>query len=238
MTTYALVLAGGTGTRFGAATPKQLLDLDGRSILEVSAAALATAPGVDAVVIVAHPDCRAVADEVAQRVPGVVAVVDGGDTRADSTRRGLAAVDAPDDALVLVHDAARPLVSQRVVADCLAALRQHDAVTPALESTDTLLEVDSGDRVVASPPRDRLRRVQTPQGFRLGVLRRAHAAAAVDPHAVPTDDVSVVLAHEPGASVVVVPGEESNLKITRPDDLERARQVLAQRRVTGEREDA
>lgn len=238
MTTHALVLAGGTGSRFGSPIPKQLLDLDGRSILEISAAVIASAPGVDAVVLVVHPDCREVAEQVAARVAGVVAVVDGGATRAESTRRGLAAIDADDDALVLVHDAARPLVSHHVIQDCLAALARHDAVTPAVESVDTLLEVDDTGRVVGSPSRERLRRVQTPQGFRLGVLRRAHAAASADPQAAPTDDVSVVLAHAPGASVVVVAGEESNVKITRPADLEAARRLLTERAVAGEREHA
>ncbi|MCK5892653.1 MAG: 2-C-methyl-D-erythritol 4-phosphate cytidylyltransferase [Aeromicrobium sp.] len=226
MTVHALVLAGGTGTRFGAATPKQLLDLDGRSVLAHAVSRLAGHPDVDWIVLVTHAESAREAHRVAVAEPKVVTVVSGGATRADSTRLGLAAIpELADDDLVLVHDAARPLVTGEIVDACLAALADHDAVTPAVESVDTLVEVDSAGLVVRNVDRSVVRRVQTPQGFRAGVLRRAHAAAALEPGE-PTDDCGVVLAHVPGARVTVVPGDERNLKITRPADLDLARRWL------------
>ncbi len=226
MTVHALVLAGGTGTRFGAATPKQLLDLDGSTVLAHAVRRLAQHPEVDWIVLVTHAESAREAHRVAVAEPKVATVVSGGATRAESTRLGLAAIpDLADDDLVLVHDAARPLVTTAVVDACLAGLVDHDAVTPAVESVDTLVEVDADGTVLRGVDRASVRRVQTPQGFRAGVLRRAHAAAArLD--ADPTDDCGVVLAHVPGARVAVVAGDERNLKITRPADLDLARRWL------------
>ncbi|MFT4299366.1 MAG: 2-C-methyl-D-erythritol 4-phosphate cytidylyltransferase [Aeromicrobium sp.] len=225
VTVWALVLAGGTGSRFGSEQPKQLLDLGGRSVFARSVDALAGHRRVDRIVLVTHAASAPEAERIAAAEPKVVSVVAGGDTRAASTRAGLAAVPAwGDDDLVLVHDAARPLVPPAVIDACVSALDNNDAATPALECVDTVVEVDA-DRMVRTIQRARLRRVQTPQAFRASVLCRAHAADALAPGE-PTDDCAVVLAHEPGARVVVVPGDERNLKITRPGDLAQARRWL------------
>jgi 2-C-methyl-D-erythritol 4-phosphate cytidylyltransferase len=228
VTVHALVLAGGTGSRFGAATPKQLLDLDGSTVLAHTVRRLASHAGVDWIVLVTHPESAREAHRVAVAEPKVVTVVAGGASRAESTRLGLAAIpELADDDLVLVHDAARPLVTDAIVDACLEGLEHHDAVTPAVDVVDTLVEVDDDGRIVGRLDRALVRRVQTPQGFRAGVLRRAHAAAAAEPGE-PTDDCAVVLAHVPGASIVVVPGDERNLKITRPADLDLARRWLTE----------
>ncbi|WP_229053255.1 2-C-methyl-D-erythritol 4-phosphate cytidylyltransferase [Aeromicrobium sp. Leaf350] len=228
MTVHALVLAGGTGTRFGATTPKQLLDLEGSTVLSHSVRRLAAHPGVDCIVLVTHAESAREAHRIAVAEAKVVAVVEGGATRADSTRLGLAAVPGlSDDDVVLVHDAARPLVTDAIVDACLAGVVLHDAVTPAIDVVDTLVEVDADGVVVGTVDRKVVRRVQTPQAFRAGVLRDAHAAAAREP-AEPTDDCGVVLAHVPGASVAVVAGDERNLKITTPADLDLARRWLTE----------
>ncbi|GAA1736918.1 2-C-methyl-D-erythritol 4-phosphate cytidylyltransferase [Aeromicrobium alkaliterrae] len=228
MTVHALVLAGGTGTRFGATTPKQLLDLEGSTVLSHAVRRLAAHPGIDCIVLVTHAESAREAHRIAVAEAKVVAVVEGGRTRADSTRLGLAAVPGlADDDVVLVHDAARPLVTDTIVDACLHALDEHDAVTPAVDVVDTLVEVDDAGVILRGVDRRSVRRVQTPQAFRAGVLRQAHAAAAGE-DAEPTDDCGVVLAHVPGASVAVVPGDERNLKITRPADLDLARRWLAE----------
>ncbi|MFT4189074.1 MAG: 2-C-methyl-D-erythritol 4-phosphate cytidylyltransferase [Aeromicrobium sp.] len=225
MTVHALVLAGGVGERFGSGQPKQLSLLAGRSVLAHSVAAFADSPLIDQVVIVTGEGSRAEAERIAQGEPKVAAVVAGGATRAESTRQGLAAVPDDEDALVLVHDAARPLVSAEVIARVVAALDDYDAVTVGVDCVDTTVEVDAGGRIVATPDRARLRRVQTPQGFRAGLLRRAHAAVA----AAHTDDCSVVRAAFPETPILVVPGDEDNLKITRAGDLAVAERVLQRR---------
>ena len=130
------------------------------------------------------------------------------------------------ECLVLVHDAARPLVSAEVIGRCIEALVDHPAVLVAVPATDTMVEVDADETVRSVPPRSSLRRVQTPQGFRSDVLRSAYAAAEADPDFVATDDASVVFHYLPGHSVAVVAGEERNLKVTTPLDLQLAESLL------------
>ena len=127
---------------------------------------------------------------------------------------------------MLIHDAARPLVSPAVIAGCVAALRQHDAVGTAVPSSDTILHV-AGGVITDVPPREILYRAQTPQGFRLSVIAEAHRRAAADPDFVATDDCSVVLRYLPDVPVHVVPGSESNIKVTYPGDLAVAEALLS-----------
>jgi 2-C-methyl-D-erythritol 4-phosphate cytidylyltransferase len=138
-----------------------------------------------------------------------------------------AAAGAPlADCGVLLHDAARPLVDQRIIADCVAALRDHDAAGVAVPASDTMVVTENG--VMHSvPPRETLFRCQTPQCFRLSVITRAHELAAADPAFAPTDDCGVVLRYLPAVDVHIVPGSERNIKITYPQDLAVAEAVLA-----------
>jgi 2-C-methyl-D-erythritol 4-phosphate cytidylyltransferase len=230
VTTYAVVVAAGRGERFGADTPKQFVPLGGRPLLAWSVATLAASPVVDRLVVVTAPEHLGIATALAGPEPKVSAVVAGGSERADSVRAALdALVSATDDDLVLIHDGARPLVRAAVVDACVARLQGGaEAVAVAVASTDTMLLVDGGF-VVGVPDRASLWRAQTPQGFRLGVLRRAHAAAAADPEHAPTDDCGVVLRYCPDVVIAVVAGEEANLKITTPTDLALAEAVVSRR---------
>ena len=224
--TVAVVLAAGTGSRLGAALPKQLLPLAGRTVLEHTVRALHACAEVDELVVVMHPDhvAHARALLLGPELPRLTQVLAGGADRDASTRRALDAL-GEDECDVLLHDGVRPLVSPRIVAACVAALRTSEAVTVAVPSTDTLLRVDEDGRVVDVPDRSRLRRSQTPQGFRLSVLREAYARAVGDPRPA-TDNCGVVLRHLPHVAVRVVPGEERNLKITHPLDLLLAEALL------------
>jgi 2-C-methyl-D-erythritol 4-phosphate cytidylyltransferase len=133
---------------------------------------------------------------------------------------------AGDDCGVLLHDAARPLVDQQIIADCVAALEVHDAAGVAVPTADTIVITENG--VMHSVPRrETLFRCQTPQCFRLPVIARAHELAAADPDFAPTDDCGVVLRYMPGVDVHIVPGSERNIKITYPQDLAVAEALLA-----------
>jgi 2-C-methyl-D-erythritol 4-phosphate cytidylyltransferase len=171
--------------------------------------------------------------EEAKRISGaqVSAIIEGGATRPDSVRNALARISArhePAETGVLIHDAARPLVTQQIIADCVSALREHDAIGTAVPTSDTILTVENG--VIAHvPPRETQYRAQTPQCFRLDVIVRAHALAAADPAFTPTDDCGVVLRYLPDIPVHVVPGSESNIKITYPSDLAIAEALLRTR---------
>jgi 2-C-methyl-D-erythritol 4-phosphate cytidylyltransferase len=203
----AVVVAAGRGDRFGAA--KQFAAVGGARLVDRA---------VDA--------CRAVCDEVVVVVPAgtewagspVDAVVPGGAARSDSVRAGLGALRCDAD-IVIVHDAARPLASRALFDAVIDAVRAGaDAAVPGVVVTDTLKRVD-GTRVVETVDRDGLVAVQTPQAFRAEALRAAHAGGGDA-----TDDAALVEAA--GGTVVVVPGEVTNFKVTEPADLERAAALL------------
>jgi 2-C-methyl-D-erythritol 4-phosphate cytidylyltransferase len=225
----AVVLGGGTGTRFGAAMPKQLLTLNGKTLVEHCVAAFAAVPGIDEILLVMP---SAYHDE-AKRLVGdrVGAIIAGGATRPDSVRNALAHIGArhdPADTGVLIHDAARPLVTRQIIAACVAALHDHDALGTAVPTSDTILAVADG-AIAHVPPRETLYRAQTPQCFRLETITKAHALAAADPAFQPTDDCGVVLRYLKDVPVHVIPGSESNIKVTYPSDLAVAEALLRTR---------
>jgi 2-C-methyl-D-erythritol 4-phosphate cytidylyltransferase len=230
MRMVAVVLGGGVGQRLGAGMPKQLLTLGGMTLIERCVAAFEAAPGVDEILVVmARGYTGQVEALLADRYRKVTAVIEGGQTRPDSTRVALAAIAAggpPDDCGVLLHDAARPLVDQRIIADCVAALAEHDAAGVAVPASDTM--VVTGNGVMQSMPRrETLHRCQTPQCFRLPVITRAHELAAADPCFSPTDDCGVVMRYLPGVPVHIVPGSERNIKVTYQQDLAVAEALLS-----------
>ena len=230
MQMVAVVLAGGSGERFGTPVPKQLLPLAGRPMIEHSVAAFERAPAVDRILVVM---AAGHADEVRALLKAggyakLGKVIDGGPTRTASTRRAIAEL-GEDECDVLFHDAARPLVSQQTIAACAAALADHPAVGVAVPSSDTIAVVSDGV-MTAIPRRDSLARCQTPQGFRLSVIRRAYQLAGADPRfgELPaTDDCGIVLRYLPELGVHVVPGSDRNIKITYPRDLAIAEALLA-----------
>ncbi len=229
MRMVAAVLGGGVGQRLGAGMPKQLLTLGGTTLIEHCVAAFDRAPGVDEILVVMARgytgQVKAMLAEAGYRK--VTDVIEGGVRRPDSTRAALAAIAAgTGDCGVLLHDAARPLVDQRIIADCVAALRVHDAAGVAVATSDTIVIAEDG--VMHSvPPRETLFRCQTPQCFRLSVITRAHEMAAADPAFAPTDDCGVVLRYLPDVPVHIVPGSERNIKVTYAHDLAVAEALLA-----------
>lgn len=207
----------------GMPVPKQLVKVAGSPVIEHTIAVFDRSEDIDEIHILMSPGhLEEVRRLVARRRFGkVTRIAAGGDTRFDTTRRALAVL-GDRDCDVLLHDAVRPLVDQRIIHDCVAALAHHEAVDVAIPSTDTVVIVDDqdGDEVIsAMPDRSRVRRGQTPQGFRLDVLRRAHALAATDPGFHGTDDCGVVHQYLPGVPIHVVPGSEHNMKITHPIDI-------------------
>lgn len=214
MSTWAIVLAAGRGRRFGGETPKQYLPLGGRRVLDWSLEVARAS--TDGVVLVVGADRRDDDEPLAD------AVVVGGAERADSVRAGLAALPS-DCEIVLVHDGARPLASADLYAKVIEAVAGGaSGAIPALAVTDTIKRVDADGRVLETVPRADLVAVQTPQAFRVEVLRRAHAGGEAA-----TDDAALLERH--GDVVVVVPGETENLKITRPEDLPSATASIIRR---------
>ena len=229
MRTVAVVLAAGSGHRFGGDLPKQLRTLAGRALIEHSVAAFDAAPCVDAILVVTNAAhiARVRALLKAGQYRKVTDVIEGGVTRTDSTRRAIAAL-GDEDCNVLLHDAARPLVDQRIIAACALALATDRAISVSVPSSDTIIEAADG-MLTGMPRRDLLLRCQTPQGFRLSVIARAYQLAGADPGfaaAPQTDDCGVVFRYLPEVPIRIVPGSERNIKITYPVDLALAELLL------------
>lgn len=205
-TVWTIVVAGGSGQRFGGL--KQFSELGGRRMVDWAVDAAAK---VSAGVVVVVPAEQA-ADVGFVAPDGATHVVAGGSTRSESVRCGLAAVPT-DVGVICVHDAARPFAGEALFRSVIDAIGEGvDAAIPGIAVADTIKVVDGNGAVVATPDRASLRAVQTPQAFRASALRVAHSQ---NPEA--TDDAAVVEAN--GGYVVVVDGETDNRKITGPDDL-------------------
>ena len=239
MRNIAVILAGGIGARVGGNTPKQLLPLaDGRSVLEHAVCAFEQSPHIDEVCIVMHPDYIAYAEQMllANAWQKVHHIIPGGKERWESSvnairRLGDKAIRREangEEVNLLLHDAARPFVSQEIISRVCEALEQHEAVTVAIPSTDTVYEMVDG-KVARIPQRSTIMRAQTPQAFRLELIAEAYAKAlGVDNLnaevcavcSLPaTDDCGIVHKHMPEVPIYIVEGEEQNKKITFKEDI-------------------
>ncbi|WP_329425855.1 bifunctional cytidylyltransferase/SDR family oxidoreductase [Streptosporangium sp. NBC_01495] len=224
--TVGVVLAGGVGRRVGHDTPKQLLEIAGRTILEHTLALFQGAPEIDEIMVLMAPGFTGEVERIVERngFTKVGRILEGGASRPETTWRALRALGTRE-CHVLLHDAVRPLTEPRIIADCVEALRTFSAVEVAIPSSDTIVVTSQGPHgeVVSDvPDRAGLRRVQTPQCFRLSVIREAYERAFADPgfgDRPPTDDCGVVLRYLPDVPIHVVPGSERNMKVTHPVDL-------------------
>ena len=221
--TWAIIVAAGTGERLGGDRPKAFASLAGRPLLAESLERLDASDWIDSVVVVAAPDWEEPTILLAEELVAskVAAVVTGGATRAESVRNGLAEVPA-DALVVLVHDAARPLVDDSVIERLLGRLAEGlDGVVPGLPLADTVKRVEGGI-VAETVVRESLVAVQTPQVFVADRLRAAFAGDLADA----TDCASLV--ERAGGRVGVVAGDPRLVKVTTADDLELVSRLLAE----------
>ncbi|MBE0602884.1 MAG: 2-C-methyl-D-erythritol 4-phosphate cytidylyltransferase, partial [Deltaproteobacteria bacterium] len=222
MGTIVIVVAGGTGRRMGAAVPKQFLPLAGRSLLDRTLSSATSSSDIDGFVLALPPDTPEEVKEAYRRFPKAVAVVDGGQERQDSVRNALDAV--PKEAgVILVHDAVRPFATPRLFSLCAQKAGEQGAVVPVIPVRDTVKAWGPAAGTVVTRDRREYMLAQTPQGFRSDILREAYAKAARD-GTTGTDDASLVEAA--GYPVAAIPGEETNIKVTLPEDLRMAAGLL------------
>jgi 2-C-methyl-D-erythritol 4-phosphate cytidylyltransferase/2-C-methyl-D-erythritol 2,4-cyclodiphosphate synthase len=226
----AIIAAGGRGARLGGDRPKQLLTIDGRTLLERSVAAFAAHPSVDELVVAVTPEIARDPPEFLRASAKPLRTVVGGPRRQDSVSNAFQASSGASD-LILIHDAARPFVSQELIGRTIAGAAAHGAAIAAIGVTDTVKRVrTSGDDhvIVETIPRQTVFLAQTPQGFRRDVLAAALALGRTG--AVATDEAA--LAERAGHVVHIVAGEPGNVKITTAEDLDAARRAFTQTQTT------
>jgi len=212
---YAIILASGVGSRFGSGLPKQFLEINGRTILERSIDIFEKNDNIFEIILVITPEYREKALEILKKndFKKLKKVLNGGDSRKDSSFIGVSSVNETE-ANVLIHDCARPFLSQDVLNGCISALKIHDAVDVAIPSSDTVLEVSNGI-IKSIPDRKSLMRSQTPQCFRLSLIKKAHELSKDDNDF--TDDCGLIMKYNL-AEIFVVEGNLENIKITYPMD--------------------
>ena len=219
MKRVAVILAGGTGSRFGADIPKQFLSVNGRTLLEYTVSIFEQNPHIDEIAIVAHPDyVQYIREDLfpIDRHPLIKRVLRGGKNRYDSSLAAIAVYE--DEDRLLFHDAVRPLLSQTIINQCILALNEYDAIDVAIPTTDTIIQVNN-QCIIGIPPRASLWNGQTPQCFKRSVIKAAYDIALRDPDFVTTDDCGVVHKYLPQIPVYVVQGEVMNMKITHQEDI-------------------
>ena len=213
-----MILASGKGERMNCGFPKQFAEIKGKTIIERSIEAFEKNEKTDEIIIVSEPSSIERIREIVQKngYKKVTKIVPGGAVRAESSSIGVGEIPE-DDAKVLIHDAARPFVSQRIINDCISALDSSDAVHTAIKATDTIIEAENG-KMAATTERSRMMQVQTPQGFRASVIKKAHAKAKKEGFAGATDDCGIVFRYKL-SEIRIVEGDRTNIKITYPEDI-------------------
>lgn len=216
MKNYGIILASGTGNRYGSAIPKQFVKIAGKTIFEHTIEVFEKAKEIDEIIVVITPDYRHFAEEIIIKnsYKKITKLLNGGATRKDSSSIGVTSI-SDTEANVIIHDCARPFLSQRIIKDCIVALETYNAVVVAIPSADTIVKVK--DKVIEEiPERKYLMRAQTPQCFKLSTIKKAHELSKDDSNF--TDDCGLVVKYGL-ADVYVVDGEGENIKITYPEDI-------------------
>ncbi|GMV63559.1 MAG: hypothetical protein AMXMBFR74_27270 [Parvibaculum sp.] len=221
MNVAALIVAAGRGNRAGPGAPKQYRQLAGEPVLRRTLSAFAAHPLISSVMAVIHEDDREAYGVASAGLAKLLDPCPGGATRQASVRAGLERLAASPPDYVLIHDGARPLVSARLIADCVSALAEHAGALAALAVTDTIRRATAEGLAGETVDRTGLWRAQTPQAFRFGAILDAHRRASGDDY---TDDVAVAAAA--CIDIAMVEGDEDNIKITSAEDIRRAERII------------
>lgn len=215
----AVILAGGTGIRLEKSLPKQFFKIAGKMVIEHAVDAFEKNEFIDEIAIVINNHYQFMIEDmiIKNEWKKVKRVLIGGEERYQSSFAAVKAYQDSKDANLIFHDAARPLISQRIINDVVTALRDYSAIDVAINSADTIIEVEN-NIITAIPERIKMRRGQTPQGFKQKVIEKAYEHALKDPNFKATDDCGVVKKYLPEEDIFVVNGEEGNMKLTYPED--------------------
>jgi 2-C-methyl-D-erythritol 4-phosphate cytidylyltransferase len=223
----AIILGGGDGMRFNKKNPKIFVKIAGKEVILHTIEKFEKHRKIDEIVLVVRKDlikrCKELFSK--ENFKKVSKIISGGKTRKDSSYEGLKACFRKNPYNILFHDAVRPFISHRIISDVLKKLESFSAVSVAIPSSDTLVEVDKKGTIKRIPDRKNVLREQTPQGFRLSLIKKAHEMALREGLKRSTDDCSLVLKYNL-SDIFVVRGEEKNIKITYPNDIYLAEKIL------------
>ena len=227
MKNYSIILASGSGSRFGSETPKQFIEIGGKTILEYTTEIFEKSELIDEIFIVITPEYRNKAKEILQKnsYKKVTKLLNGGKTRKESSFIGINAI-TDEEANVLIHDCARPFLTQEIISSCIKALEKYNAVSIAIPTTDTIIETNEFNIITNIPQRTNLKRIQTPQCFKLSLIKKAHELSKDDNNF--TDDCGMIVKNNL-SDVYIVKGSDENIKITYPDDIYIANKLLQSR---------
>ena len=224
MKNIALILASGTGARCNLGFPKQFAKINDKTILEYTIEAFENHSEIDEVLIVTSNENISIVKELSNKFSKVTQVIAGGETRKDSSYNGICAINETE-ANILIHDGVRPLVSEEIISNCLKELKTKQAVCTAIDSTDTIFQINDKNIITTIPKRQFLKRAQTPQCFKLSVIKKAHQLANNDSNCLVTDDCGLIQ-HYNLADIYLIEGSENNIKITYKEDLDFVKKIL------------
>ena len=224
MKNIAVILAGGTGARLGWDKPKQFLKVAGKTVLEHTVNVFQKHSSIDEIAIVVRQGYFADVETMIlkNKWTKVKKILNGGEERYQSSLSAIKAYEREDNGNLnlIFHDSVRPLLSAKIIDDVIDALRTYDAVDVAIPSADTIIELEDNKKLISNiPNRNLLRRGQTPQAFKLQVIKKAYEKALLDSNFHVTDDCGIVIKYLPEVRVFVVDGEERNTKLTYPEDV-------------------
>ena len=226
MKNIAVILASGSGKRFGGNTPKQFIKLAGKPVIQYSLETLNNHKKIDEIIIVTLPEYIDKTEEIVMHnsLHKVTKIISGGQERYDSSWSAIQSLDT-EECNILFHDSVRPFLDNRIIDDCLKSLKTYNAVDVVVDATDTIVKVRN-EEIMSIPNRKNLRRGQTPQGFKLSTIRSAYNLFMLDPDKIATDDCGIVLKYLPNEAINVINGDEKNFKITHTQDIFLANSIL------------
>lgn len=228
MKIYAIILASGNGSRSGLNIPKQFYKINNKTVLEYSITAFQEHCLIDEIIVVSNPDFIDLTKDIIKNgnFSKVTKIISGGNTRQESSFKGLSQI-CDVNSKVLIHDAVRPFVSEKIITDCINSLDKYNAVNVAIPSSDTIIQVDENNLIKKVLKRSELRRCQTPQAFDTSLIKKAHNLANKDNDKTATDDCGLIIKYNL-TDVYVVEGSDKNIKITYPADIKTAERFICE----------